>query len=63
MADALDMAKDVIEMMLVENENDSKAIKKTLSIPSWLNSMAEKAMVNFSQTLQDALMQKLNIAN
>lgn len=41
---------------------DSKAVKKTLSIPSWLNKKAEKASINFSQTLQDALCQKLGVA-
>jgi Uncharacterized conserved protein len=34
---------------------DNKAVKKTLSIPSWLNKKAESAGVNFSQILQDAL--------
>lgn len=40
---------------------DSKAVKKTLSIPSWLNDMAERAGVNFSGVLQEALKQRLNI--
>ena len=40
---------------------DNKAVKKTLSIPSWLNDMAERAGVNFSATLQAALKQQLNI--
>jgi predicted RNase H-like HicB family nuclease len=40
---------------------DSKAVKKTLTIPSWLNSKAEKKGVNFSQVLQDALRQQLNL--
>lgn len=40
---------------------DNKAVKKTLSIPSWLNDMAERAGINFSGTLQDALKAKLNI--
>ena len=34
---------------------DNKAVKKTLTIPSWLNRKAEKAGINFSQVLQDAL--------
>lgn len=34
---------------------DNKAVKKTLAIPSWLNTLAEKAEVNFSVTLQNAL--------
>lgn len=40
---------------------DSKAVKKTLSIPSYLNSMAERANINFSAVLQEALRQQLNI--
>ena len=40
---------------------DNKAVKKTLSIPSWLNDMAERADINFSGTLQEALKAKLNI--
>ena len=36
------------------------AVKKTLSIPSWLNDMAERADINFSGTLQEALKAKLN---
>ena len=39
----------------------SRAVKKTLSIPEWLNEAAIQAGVNFSQTLQEALMVKLNI--
>ena len=41
--------------------HDNRAVKKTLSIPSWLNEMAEKAGINFSGTLQDALKKQLNI--
>lgn len=40
---------------------DNRAVKKTLSIPSWLNAQAEQAGVNFSQVLQDALKEKLAI--
>lgn len=39
----------------------SKAVKKTLSIPSWLNEAAERAGVNFSNVLQDALKQQLHL--
>ncbi|MDR0220154.1 MAG: type II toxin-antitoxin system HicB family antitoxin [Lachnospiraceae bacterium] len=35
--------------------NDTRAVKKTLSIPSWLNSKAEKANAPFSQILQEGL--------
>ena len=37
------------------------AVKKTLSIPAWLNDSAVAAGLNFSQILQDALKQQLNI--
>ena len=40
---------------------DNKAVKKTLSIPSWLNDMAERAGINFSGTLQEALKKQLDI--
>ena len=39
--------------------NNKAAVKKTLSIPGWLNYLAEKASINFSQVLQDALKEKL----
>jgi len=39
----------------------SQAVKKTLTIPSWLNEIAEKRHVNFSGVLQDALIQRLNV--
>jgi predicted RNase H-like HicB family nuclease len=35
--------------------NDTRAVKKTLSIPSWLNYKAEKANAPFSQILQQGL--------
>ena len=41
--------------------NSSKAVKKTLSIPEWLNERAVAAGVNFSQTLQDALKAQLHL--
>lgn len=40
---------------------DNKAVKKTLSIPAWLNTMAEREEINFSMTLQAALKQTLGI--
>lgn len=37
----------------------SKAVKKTLTIPAWLNTAAERRGVNFSQVLQEALIARL----
>ena len=39
----------------------NKSVKKTLSIPAWLNTLAEKENVNFSQILQNALKDYLKI--
>jgi len=40
---------------------ENKSVKKTLTLPMWLNEQAERANVNFSQTLQKALKNELNI--
>ena len=38
-----------------------KPVKKTLTIPAWLNTAALEQNINFSQVLQDALKAKLNL--
>lgn len=38
---------------------NNKSIKKTLTIPEWLNEAAIASGLNFSQVLQEALMQKI----
>lgn len=43
----------------LNHSNQTKAIKKTLTIPSWLNEQAVASGINFSQTLQEALIYKL----
>lgn len=42
--------------------NNPKSIKKTLTVPGWLNALAEENNINFSQLLQDALKDKLHIS-
>ena len=49
------------DTMDYRRQYDNKAVKKTLSIPSWLNTMAEREGINFSATLQDALKQQLRL--
>ncbi len=39
----------------------NKAIKKTLTIPQWLDIMAREADINFSYVLQKGLKKELNI--
>lgn len=50
------------DMLEYQRRHNSKAVKKTLSIPEWLNEEAVLMGVNFSQVLQEALMSKLNIS-
>lgn len=40
---------------------ESKSIKKTLTIPMWLNERAEQANINFSGVLQSALKELLHV--
>lgn len=49
------------DMLEYQKKHNSRAVKKTLSIPEWLNEEAIARGVNFSQVLQEALMLKLNI--
>lgn len=44
-----------------QKRNNNKAVKKTLTIPEWLNELAVKADINFSQVLQEALKKKMNV--
>lgn len=42
-----------------EKHSTRKSVKKTLTIPFWLNERAERLKINFSKTLQDALILKI----
>lgn len=46
-----------------QRKHDTRAVKKTLTIPSWLNTLAEENNVNFSKVLQRALMNQLGAAD
>ncbi len=43
----------------VDQYKETKAVKKTLTIPSWLNDRAVAKGLNFSKVLQDALLAKI----
>lgn len=49
------------DMIAYQKKHNSRAVKKTLSIPEWLNEEAMEMGVNFSQVLQEALLNKLNM--
>ncbi|MDB0516956.1 pilus assembly protein HicB [Clostridioides difficile] len=50
-----------IYMPVYRKAIENYSVKKTLTIPQWLNKEAEKHKVNFSQILQEALKNHLNI--
>lgn len=52
------VACDTVEYARMHN---NRAVKKTLTIPQWLNDAAIRQDINFSQVLQEALMQKVNM--
>ena len=41
----------------------TKSVKKTLTIPQWLNDEAKRRNINFSKVLQVALMNEIKINN
>lgn len=43
----------------VDQYKDTRAVKKTLTIPSWMNERATAKGINFSQVLQEALLSKI----
>ena len=43
------------------NEMEEQSVKKTLTIPCWLNKLAEEQNINFSKLLQSALKEYLKI--
>jgi len=57
-----DLSGDVVMLIVADIENIksmTRFVKKTLSIPYWLNLAAEKEHINFSRVLQEALKDKL----
>lgn len=50
-----------IWMDLIKDKVDNQSIKKTLTIPKWLNDLAEAQKVNFSAILQLGLKEYLGI--
>lgn len=67
---ALDTVKcetgDVVSLVDVDfdeyrRKNDMRTVRKNCTIPAWLNYEAEKAQVNFSALLQEAIKKELHI--
>ena len=41
---------------------DSRSVKKTLTIPAWMDTLARENNLNFSNVLQNAIRRELNLA-
>lgn len=55
---------DIVTLVLADTAAyrktvNKRAVKKTLTIPQWMNEAAEKQGINFSQVLQEALAERL----
>ena len=50
-----------VYMPIIREAINNQSVKKTLTIPRWLNNLAEKNNINFSQLLQSALKDILNV--
>lgn len=51
----------VLDMDTYSAKYGSKSVRKNCTIPSWLNTAAEKRHINFSEVLQEALVERLNL--
>lgn len=50
-----------VYMNAFRDEYNRKSVKKTLTIPAWINEIAEERGVNFSQVLQQSLKEYLGL--
>lgn len=48
------------DLAAYNKKHNSKAVKKTLTIPGWLDEEAVAKNINFSQVLQEALIERLH---
>ena len=51
----------VVPMTSARRRWDESAVKKTLTLPRWLDEMGQQAGFNFSQILQEGLRERLHI--
>ena len=57
--------EDILTLVSVDTiayraQTDTRAVRKNVSIPAWMASMAERRGINCSKVLQDALAQQLS---
>ena len=51
----------LVDFDVYRRANDMRAVRKNVTLPSYLNDLAEKAGINFSQVLQEGLKQRLGV--
>ena len=51
-----------IDFTEYRRRTDNKTVRRNVTIPNWLNQEAEKAHLNVSRVLQEALMVKLGVS-
>lgn len=48
-----------VSIVCCDLQNQDETVKKTLTLPGWLNEAAKKKSINFSAVLRDALIERL----
>lgn len=56
------MALVDIDVEAYRRKYDNKTVRRNVTLPNWLNKEAEKAHLNVSRVLQEALMLKLGVS-
>ena len=51
-----------VDLVTYRRRLDNKTVRRNVTLPNWLNQEAEKAQVNVSKILQEALMVKLGVS-
>ena len=51
-----------IDFMEYRRKVDNKTVRRNVTLPNWLNQEADKAHINVSRVLQEALMMKLGVS-
>ena len=50
-----------LDLDAYRRRHDNRAVRKNVTLPSWLNELAEQAEINFSLILQEGLKKRLDV--
>lgn len=51
-----------VDLIAYRRRIDNKTVRRNVTLPNWLNQEADKAKINVSKVLQEALMTKLGVS-